>query len=262
MKTLTTARGGIATPSLTPSSISTFRVEWVGGMWYHPSQVDLLSDHLKESGIRLQVPHAAENAFSGNLTFNQFVDQKTEKIERHGVDTFLICHSYGIHAAARIAEKTSLVKGIVSLATGAHLGIWTNLEPRVISWDVIKALVCGKTFDVPHQHQEFLRDGARCKLGTASGKVLRKAIFPFLLGYKTPMLRSLKSRTHLIIPMDDRLIPLTVAKQIAIEHGAEASSFVHGGHFAHSDHRFSREIGRAVAWVGGSWIAPYTNHRN
>lgn len=262
MKTLTTARGGIAAPSLADSPVSTFRVEWIGGMWYHPSQVDLLTGHMKEAGMEIQVPHAAENAFNGKPTLNEFVDQKTDKIERHGVDTFLICHSYGIHAAARIAEKTSLVKGIVSIATGAHLGIWTSPEPRILSWNGIKALVGGGTFNIPRQHKEFLLDGAHCGLGTASGKVLRKAVLPFLLGYKTPMLRSLNCRTHLVIPMDDRLIPLTVAKQIAIEHGAEASSFVHGGHFAHSDHRFSREIGRAVAWVVGSWIAPYTNHRN
>lgn len=256
------ARGDIATPSLTERFSSTFRVEWMGGMWYHSSQVELLAGYLKEVGIELQVPHTAENAFNGKPTFKEFVDQKTEKIERHGVDTFIVCHSYGIHVATRIAEKTSLVKGIVSLATGAHLGIWTDPEPRSFSWDGIKALLGGGTFNVPRQHQEFILDGAHCKLGMASGKVLRKAVLPFILGYKTPMLRALACRTHLIIPMDDKLIPLSVAKQIAIEHGAEASSFVHGGHFAHNDPRFSREVGRAVAWTVGSWVAPYTNHRN
>lgn len=262
MKTLISARGGIATPSLTPSPVSAFRVEWMGGMWYHPSQVEPLAGFMKEAGIELHVPHAAENAFNGNITLNNFVNQKTEKIERHGVDTFLVCHSYGIHAAARIAEKTPLVKGIMSLATGAHLGVRTNPEPRIMSWPGIKALVGGGTFSVPRQHQEFLLDGAHCKLGVASGKVLRKAVLPFLLGYKTPMLRTLRCRSHLIIPMDDKLIPFSVAKQIAMAHGAEASSFVHGGHFAHCDPRFSREVGRAVAWTVGLWIAPYTNHQN
>lgn len=231
-------------------------VEFLGGLWYRPSQTEMLAGHLHDkAGITLIVPPTTESPFIGGMSFDEFVKMKVERIERRGEETYLIDHSFGIHSAMAIATNTPLVKGVISLATGVHYGISVPFNKDIPLASIIKALL-KRVSTVPKELESFILDGAETSLGSVSRQALWAAIAPRYFGYKTPLMDSLRNRarTASVIFRDDKLIPRELSLRLAREHAPEQLVILDGGHFAHTDPRYVHEVTEVVAGVIRSWV--------